>query len=214
MVEMLLLIWKTITLNKQKRFKKAARIYTGRRMLLKKRKIIFILILVLLFLCVVILYVSKHSLVATQQVVSNEKCKNKFRIIQITDLHNSKFGKFNESLIEKVAAEYPDLILLTGDLLNSDEQDTSIALELISELSKIAPTYASYGNHEKEYEKNYGTNLTTAFEQAGAKVLEFSYEDIEVNGQKLRIGGLYGYCTPAKVSDELPTVPILHNHMR
>ena len=154
--------------------------------------------MLVLFLCIGILYVSKYSLVVAQYVVSGENLKNTFRIIQITDLHNSQFGNSNESLLKKVAAEHPDLILLTGDLLNSDEQDTSVALELIRELSQIAPTYASYGNHEKEYEENYGINLTTAFEEAGAKVLEFSYEDIEVNGQKLRIGGLYGYCTPEK----------------
>ena len=54
------------------------------------------------------------------------------------------------------------------------------------------------GNHEKQYEKNYDSNLAVAFEEAGAKMLEFFYEDIEVNGQELRLGGLYGYCFPKK----------------
>lgn len=152
----------------------------------------------LLLICLKSLYISKNSLTVTHYNIFTFKLCNSLRLIQITDLHNSQFGISNESLLKKVAAEHPDLILLTGDLLNSDEQDTSVALELIRELSKIAPTYASYGNHEKEYEENYGINLTIAFEEAGAKVLEFSYDDIEVNGQKLRIGGLYGYCTPAK----------------
>ena len=163
-----------------------------------KRNINLLAVLLLICLFFGSLYVSNNFIIVTNYGVLKKDIQNYFRIIQITDLHNSQFGNSNESLIKKVAAEHPDLILLTGDLLNSDEQDTSIALELISELSKIAPTYASYGNHEKEYEDNYGINLTTVFEEAGAKVLEFSYEDIEVNGQKLRIGGLYGYCTPAK----------------
>ena len=113
-------------------------------------------------------------------------------------MHNSEFGNSNEKLLAKVQSQHPDLILLTGDLLNSDEPDTSIALNLVGALSKIAPTYASYGNHEKDYERSFSTDLTLAFEEAGAKMLEFSYEDIELKGQKLRLGGLYGYCTPAK----------------
>ena len=157
------------------------------------RKLIFSL---MILLCLGSLYISNNLLLVSHYEFPTKKSQNTLRILQITDLHNIQFGDCNESLIEQVEIQNPDLILLTGDLLNSDEQNTSIALELIRELSKIAPTYASYGNHEKEYEKNYGINLTTAFEEAGAKVMEFSYEDIEVNGQNLRIGGLYGYCTP------------------
>lgn len=111
-------------------------------------------------------------------------------------MHNSQFGTDNEELIEKVKEQEPDLIVLTGDLVNSDEADTSIALDLVSELSKIAPAYVSYGNHEEQHEKNFDSDLTAAFEEAGATMLEFSYEDIEVNGEKIRIGGLYGYCIP------------------
>lgn len=155
--------------------------------------------MILLFLlCLGSVYISKHFFTVTHYNISNFQLYNSFRIVQITDFHNSRFGDNNEMIVEKVARQKPDLIVITGDLLNSDEQDISVALELIRELSQIAPTYASYGNHEKEYEKNYGMNLTTAFEKVGAKILEFSYEDIEVNGQKLRLGGLYGYCLPEK----------------
>ena len=49
-----------------------------------------------------------------------------------------------------------------------------------------------------DYENNYGIDLKAAIKQTGAHALDFSYEDIEINGQQLRLGGLYGYCTPAK----------------
>ena len=164
----------------------------------RKWKIVSILMIVLFLLSLGSLCLSKNYLTVSHYQLSTDKVQNALRIVQITDLHNSQFGDHNELLITKVKEQSPDLILLTGDLLNSNEQDTSIVLDLIGEMSKIAPTYASYGNHEKQHEKNFSTDLTVLFEQAGAKMLEFSYEDIEIKGQKLRIGGLYGYCLPEK----------------
>lgn len=92
----------------------------------------------------------------------------------------------------------PDLIMITGDLLNANEPDNHIAVTLLAELSAIAPTYISLGNHELEYEQNYGTDITALYESAGATVLNYEYKDITINSQPLRIGGIYGYCLPDK----------------
>ena len=152
-------------------------------------------------LCAVSLYSSKHLLKMTYYEVSTRNVQNMLRILHLTDLHNSEFGTSNEYLLSKAAEQSPDLIVLTGDMLTADEPDTSLVENLIRELAKIAPVYASYGNHEKEYEERYDVDLTAVFEEAGAHVLEYAYEDIEVNGQKLRLGGLYGYCVPISTNE-------------
>ena len=90
------------------------------------------------------------------------------------------------------------LILLTGDLLNSDEQCTDIATDLIAKLCDIAPVYFSNGNHEIEYKENYGVDIGELYREAGAVVLEKEYQDITVKNQKIRLGGIYGYCLPGK----------------
>lgn len=120
------------------------------------------------------------------------------RIVQLTDLHNSEFGENNCRLVASVSQQNPDLILITGDLLNSDENKTEVAVSLIKQLCIIAPVYFSYGNHETDFESLYGENLKSHFEEAGATVLDFSWQDITVDGQNLRIGGLFGYCMPEK----------------
>lgn len=140
---------------------------------------------------------SAYGLVISKFELTNAKINKQIRIVQLTDLHNSTFGAGNRRLIRKVAKQEPDLILITGDLLDSHEEDTAIAYTLIENLSEIAPVYFSYGNHEKYYEEQYGADLAAIFEEAGATVLDYAYEDIEINGQMLRIGGIYGYCIPA-----------------
>lgn len=154
---------------------------------------------ILLFIFIIYeLFVSKYGLTCSYYEITADRLNNSLRIVQLTDLHNSEFGNDNQRLVEKVREQSPDLILITGDLLNAKEKNTDIAVTCLEGLSKIAPVYISMGNHEKDFELKYGVNLTALFEQTGAKVLEYSYEDIEIKGQTLRLGGIYGYCVPAK----------------
>lgn len=141
---------------------------------------------------------SKHSLSYSSYQIPSDKIDTPIRILQLTDLHNSEFGEDNQELIDRIASQSPDLILLTGDLLNSGEPVTEIATNLISSLCEIAPVYLSLGNHEIEYQDNFGTDITQLYQDAGAIVLEHQYRDITVKGQSLRIGGIYGYCLPDK----------------
>ncbi len=169
---------------------------------------------------------SKEGLTVSYYEIEAAELTETIRVVQLSDLHNQEFrleqpgmdsegleaeaeqkgldlessevGCENERLIQLVAEQSPDLILLTGDLLNAEEETTEIAGNLVRRLCAIAPVYASYGNHEKEHEQNYGVDLTAYFQEAGAHVLEYSWEDVTVKGQKLRLGGLYGYCMPAK----------------
>jgi predicted MPP superfamily phosphohydrolase len=121
---------------------------------------------------------------------------SKYLIDAVT--HNSEFGEDNARLVSTVRTQSPDLILLTGDLLNSDEQRTDIATNLIAQLCDIAPVYFSNGNHEIEYEERYGVDIDELYREAGAVVLEKEYQDITVKNQKIRLGGIYGYCLPGK----------------
>lgn len=144
---------------------------------------------------------SKLGLTVSQYSVSASSLEDSIRIVQLTDLHNSIFGAQNSRLVNKVAAQKPDIILITGDLLNENEQRTDIAEELISQLTQFAPVYISYGNHERSYEKNYQTDLRAVYSEAGATVLEREWQDITVNDQLIRLGGIYGYCLPPEYEE-------------
>lgn len=154
--------------------------------------VIVIIIGVLLFALDLIL--SQKYISVTRYRYQNPEIKQSFKIVDLTDLHNYQYGTENRRLINKVKNESPDVIFLTGDMLNADEERTDILMNLIQQLVKIAPVYASLGNHEIEYMQLSGNrNLIAQMEEAGAIVLDKKYIDIEIKNQKVRLGGIYGY---------------------
>lgn len=166
-----------------------------------KRKVFTITVIIILVLigCIFIeLYRSKYLLQVSVSEISSEKISDEIRIVQLSDNHNSVFGENNKKLIELVKEQNPDLVLITGDIVNSDEANTDIATNLITALCDIAPVYVSVGNHEVEYQDNYKTDLLQLYEKSGAIVLDKQYEDITIRKQQIRVGGIYGYCLPAK----------------
>src|SRR5699024_3122253 len=132
----------------------------------------------------------------TKYKTVTDRVSTPLRIVQITDLHNSEFGVDNNRLVQIINKQMPDLILVTGDLLNSDSKVTDIATNLLLRLSEIAPVYVSLGNHEIEYAEIYAIDIKNLYESTGVTVLDKQYEDIAVNDQKIRLGGIYGYCVP------------------
>ena len=167
---------------------------------MKKRvfRTIWIICLAGILLSGVSLYISAHGITVSWYSVSSPKLTAPVRVVQLTDLHNSEFGEDNSKLVEKVAALEPDLILITGDLLNQYEERTDIAETLIEGLSAVAPVYVSFGNHEAGHEKRWGTDIRALYEAAGATVLEYDWLDLEVKDQRVRLGGIYGYCLAEK----------------
>lgn len=115
------------------------------------------------------------------------------RIVHLTDLHNEEFGSGNRKLTAKVEALAPDMIVMTGDMLNREDENTQIICDLISALSEIAPVYFGYGNHEYSWEETWGQSLRDILGEAGAVVLDNDYLDLEVNGTAIRLGGYMGY---------------------
>ena len=114
------------------------------------------------------------------------------RIVQLSDLHSAEFGPENDDLVELVAAQEPDLIAMTGDMLSRFDKSYDVVTALISRLTEIAPVYYGLGNHEVTWQYA-DASLAEVFTKAGATVLECEYADVEIKGVPLRIGGFFGY---------------------
>lgn len=128
-------------------------------------------------------------------------------VVVLSDLHDHEFGEENEKLVKKIKEQEPDLILLDGDILNEDSENADVPCALIRKLKDVAPVYFSLGNHEVSYMENGHTDLVGQLESEGAVVLDESYEDIEVNGVQLRLGGLYDYAFALDGNDDAKNTP-------
>lgn len=159
----------------------------------RKKKILYLFDVILLLALAVELYVSNNVLTVSEYAIEAE-VEEPLRIVQLTDLHNKEFGKGNKRLVQKVQEQDPDLIFMTGDMINEDDENLDVIIGLIQSLNKIAPVYFSYGNHEKAWENTFSDNdLRGSLEKAGAIVLDDEYLDTEFHGMKVRLGGYYGY---------------------
>lgn len=162
-----------------------------------RKTIRFILILLSAFALVIAVVVGYFFITSKNLTINkyslNESVISSIRILQLSDLHNAEFGDNNEELIDLVKKQSPDLIVMSGDMINRDEENLDIITDLISSLSDVAPIYYGYGNHEVDWIESFGFDLEDKLTQAGSVVLNNSYRDVSVNDSELRIGGYMGY---------------------
>lgn len=111
-----------------------------------------------------------------------------FRIAQVSDLHNAEFGKNNAELLKLLSESSPDIIVITGDLIDAQRTDVEIALCFAQESVKIVPTYYVAGNHEAACPQ-YDT-LKAGLEAAGVIVLEDETVYLERGGETIALLGL------------------------
>ena len=110
-----------------------------------------------------------------------------FRIVQVSDLHNEEFGKGNSRLLKKIEAAQPDIIVITGDLMDSYHLDVEVAADFARNAAQIAPTYYVTGNHESRL-GDYSL-LKVQMEAAGVQVLENETALLERDGETVTVLG-------------------------
>lgn len=137
------------------------------------------------------------SLEITKYEIENEKIPkefNNFKIVQISDLHNKSFGKDNKRLLETIDSQNPDIVVITGDLVEGDNKDFNIALNLIDELLKKYKVYHIIGNHEqKSLIKKHKELYKTYFDKLYKKnIVNLDNEKIRIkkDGKYINIYGL------------------------
>ena len=109
------------------------------------------ILMVIVFLGIIIIGKSaleNQTFHETFYQVASVKAPDSVRIIQLSDLHNTEYGENNERLVERLIALKPDLIVMTGDMVDRREESADIAIELCRRAVQIAPTYYIYGNNE------------------------------------------------------------------
>lgn len=111
------------------------------------------------------------------------------KIAHISDFHNAKLKNSNACLVALIKDAQPDIIAITGDLVDSRHTDVDVSIDLVRELVKIAPCYYVPGNHESRIENEYNT-LKQALTDFGVTILCDSKTNLEKNGQTFTVIGI------------------------
>ena len=109
------------------------------------------------------------------------------RIVQLSDLHGHEYGQDSRDLLELVAEQEPDLIAVTGDLIDQEGQ-LAMVPALARGLAAIAPTYYVTGNHE--WAAADVRQLKGVLAECGVTVLSNQYAALERNGDSLVLAGV------------------------
>lgn len=167
----------------------------------KKYKFLLLLIVIVSITTLWSRYVSTSGLIVKEYKVVSSNLPTSFeglKIVHFTDIHYGRTVDKNKLayMVSEINTLKPDLIFLTGDLLDRDIKLTDkIKNEIITTLSKLNATigkYAITGNHDLEFKEysdliqNSGfTNLSNKYDIIYSK----NYETIYISGLESEVKG-------------------------
>ncbi len=154
----------------------------------KKRWLYFLIGMTLL---IYFFYFQNNSIVTSEYSIRSDKLPqnfNGYKIVQLSDLHSKSFRNNQSNLVKRVKKEKPDLIVFTGDLIDSEKYDEKPSLILMRKLVQVAPVYYVTGNHE--WWSGKFNSLEDKLKNIGVQVMRNSAEEITNGTDKIQIIGI------------------------
>lgn len=151
----------------------------------------------MMYIFLIVIFISLFCIWQNNHIViSNYNYKNKiipdefngFKIVHISDLHNKLFGKNQEYILKKINSASPNIILITGDLIDRRRYDLETSLIFIEGAMEIAPVYYVSGNHEA-WSGQYD-NIRVQLIKRGVVVLDDTKVELVKGNKKIGILGL------------------------
>lgn len=146
-----------------------------------KRFLMFIAILFIIW------WFNNYTLKTAKFTVNSDKITNSVRIAVMSDLHATEHGISNENILRKIENSDPDLVFMLGDMYSRDSEweDIEIPIDLVSMITgKGYPVYFVPGEHDTS--RTYIDEMAAA----GAHVMDYKSEIINVNGNNIEILGI------------------------
>ena len=175
----------------------------------RKTKRRFVLLCVLIMLLVLIIWTAwgNTALMVNTITVSGDRIPAGFsgyRIAQVSDLHNAEFGTGNTELLQTISESTPDIIVITGDLVDMNHTNMDAALDFAKNAVQIAPIYYVNGNHEAALSQY--NELKEGLKSVGVIVIEDEAIQLEHNGSTVTLIGLSdpNFAIRNDVFDDIP----------
>ena len=176
--------------------------------MLKKIKKIFKIIVLLFAIFFVFNIILNKNIFVRKYKVKSSKITDKldgYKIVQITDVHSVRNEIEFEKIINKIKKQEPDLICVTGDLIDAEyylsqnnlyenkkiNQIEELTVKLMKELKEIANTHYIYGNHEMMLLDDPENNkFKKDLEELGVEILNNKIEELEIDGERINLIGI------------------------
>lgn len=123
-----------------------------------------------------------YKLVITNYTYESDKITDEldgYCIVQISDLHNQFFGFEQKGLLSKIDECKPDIIVVTGDVIDSNHTNYKLALEFFEGASQIAPVYYITGNHELWLDEVKFSGFLTDIQNMGVHYIDDTIIDMD-----------------------------------
>jgi len=156
------------------------------------------IVIALVVIVALLYYLNNHTFSVKEIKVISSKIPKGFqgyRILHLSDLHNTCYGEGNKKLIHKIMKLNPDVIFYTGDMIDKQSLGKDHFRMLIEGISQKFPSYFVDGNHEDELSEEEKNEFISLLSSAGIRYLD--NEMISLEKEKDRIT-LYGLRLPRK----------------
>lgn len=131
------------------------------------------------------------------------------RIVQISDIHSGSFTLTEpvEHAMDMIRDLQPDLILFTGDLVNSRADEVAPFLSMFSRINAPLGVYSVLGNHDygdyhqwpsQEAKVANFQQLVDTHAHLGWDLLRNEHRILEIKGHQLALLGVENYSTHAR----------------
>lgn len=160
----------------------------------------------------VLIYFGSKKLDVSEYEINCEKIPTEFDgfiIAQISDFHNTRSSVIPQKLIHKLNQMNPDIIVITGDFIDSYRTDFKIAFAFLKEIISIAPIYYVTGNHEERI-YNY-QRFAKVMSKLGVKILDNSKVTLHRNGKEIDLIGVRDILSYSTTDKEVCKGLLEHN---
>jgi len=158
---------------------------------MKRKVIIMIFITITIVLCGLYLHYENTKLQVSNYKIVNNNIPvdfNNYKIVQISDFHNNQSNTLTNDLIKEIEKQKPNIIVVTGDFIDSNKTNVEVAMNFIKKINAVAPIYYVSGNHEASV-KSY-TKIKEQLAENKVVILENKKEELKINESSINLIGI------------------------
>lgn len=133
----------------------------------------------------------KHTRLATLQR-SSAHVTGELKVLQVTDVHDMGPGEQRDGIVQQATDLQPDLIALTGDLVNMTTRDLSRIEPFVAQLAATRiPVFYVPGNHE--WASGRLPQVVQMLQRHGVVVMQNTHQSLDGSWGQLDVVGTDDY---------------------